>query len=329
MRNYCTLFDRNYLLFGLALLDSLREHESNEFILYILAMDKISEDILIKMSLPGVEIISLEKIINKELEWIYGEMTFGQICWTSQPLLCRYVLSNFEVNHVVYLEADSFFFSSPDELFREIGHRSVSLVPHNYAKQYDQTNSSGIYCVQFNYFSNNSVGNNFLDMWTHECLKYSKKRTGYYPGQICMNEWPVISSEVCVIENIGAGVAPWNSIKYKIEPLKEGLPKVNNVPVIFFHFHELAYIGKTKILLSTYSLSEEVKEFIYAKYLKKLSILEELINNYSRSFNFKKYLLAPKFIFVKSLYSYSYYRQLLKYIVILIRGRKNIIYRNR
>lgn len=287
-------------------------------------MDGECNRILNLLKIPDVKVISLDEVISKEILWIYEEMTFGQICWTSQPLLCKYVLKHFKVDHVVYLEADSYFFSNPGILFEEIGHKSVSLVPHNYARQYDSTNTSGIYCVQFNYFLNNVIGNYFLELWMHECFRYNKKRTGYYPGQLCMNQWPAISDEVCVIRNIGAGVAPWNSISFKVD-YSIGVPTVNNEPIVFFHFHELAYLSGSKMILTSYALSKETKQFIYANYLKNLFANDDLIRACSGLLNLNKYLAPPEFKFGNALLNSKYYRGLIRYLIILYRGRKNII----
>ena len=145
---------------------------------------------------------------------ILQTMNFGQVCWTCQPLLCQYVL-NQGADGVTYLEADSVFYSDPQVLFDEIGSRAVSLVPHNYAPGHDQTDSSGIYCVQFNFFRPNASGYRFLAQWKKACFEYSKSSPKRFIGQTCLNDWPIQSEDVCVIRNPSAGVAPWNQALYE------------------------------------------------------------------------------------------------------------------
>ena len=158
MRNFCTLFDKNYLVYGLALHASLSRWHTRPFTLYMLAMDTTCEAALRRLQLENVVVVSLDDVVTPELAWIRECMNFGQICWTSQPLLCRHVLEGHGADEVTYLEADSYFFADPQVLFDEIGTRSVSLVAHRYAPGFDQTAVSGVFCVQFNLFRNDAAG---------------------------------------------------------------------------------------------------------------------------------------------------------------------------
>lgn len=51
MSNYCTLFDKHYLRFGLTLHASLLQSGA-DFCLYILAMDAVCHDALARLQLP-------------------------------------------------------------------------------------------------------------------------------------------------------------------------------------------------------------------------------------------------------------------------------------
>ena len=83
MHQYCTLFDKNYMIYGLALHASLIRHHAKPFRLYMLAMDKTCEAALRALELENVVVVALEEVITPKLSWVYERMSFGQICWTS------------------------------------------------------------------------------------------------------------------------------------------------------------------------------------------------------------------------------------------------------
>ena len=314
MINYCTLFDKNYLIFGLALKNSLDKFMPGKYKLFILAMDEMTYEILNQLNLSNVTVIKLEKVLFG-YEIIKTKMNFGQICWTCQPLLCRYILDTHSVESITYLEADSYFFNSPEQIYNEIGDRSVSLVPHNYSIGYDQTKTSGKYCVQYNLFRNNAVGKLFLGKWLESCLLYNKLDPTYLPGQICLDEWPNQSMEVAVVGHLGAGVAPWNINSYKLSSGDSGL-MVNGHELIFFHYHQLSFI-KNGFFLSSYNISNKVKMLIYKPYLDELLLIKNLLRIKFPEFNYTKKLSAPK---IES-HDFNFF----KYLVNLIRYYRMIL----
>ena len=73
--NFCTLFDSNFLPYGLALYESLLKH-CKEFHLYIFAFDDNAYEFLSEKNLPKTTIISLkefedEKLLRVKLEGRY------------------------------------------------------------------------------------------------------------------------------------------------------------------------------------------------------------------------------------------------------------------
>lgn len=323
MHTYCTLFDKNYLIYGLALHASLKRHHAGPFRLYMLAMDKTCESALRTLNLENVIVVPLDEVVTPKLAWVYERMSFGQICWTSQPLLCKYVLAQGS-DEVTYLEADSYFFADPQILFDEIGSRSVSLVPHHYAPGYDQTATSGVFCVQFNLFRNDAPGRELLDVWEQACLKYDKQRSLWFPGQLCLDDWPSRSQAVCVVQHPGAGVAPWNVSRYRVGG-NRAAPTVNDQPVVFYHFHQLALMDSGAFFLSTYTLGRDVIETIYRPYLDEMVSLRDRLRTQVPGFDYCKSFRSPGLW--ASLTSLSRKRWLayLRYWWWLIKYRRNII----
>lgn len=188
MNHFCTIFDRNYLYQGLTVYRSLERH-AKEFVLYTLCMDDRSFETLSKLQRPNLVPIPVSALDGDETRAVRARTTHGQYCWICQPLVCLYLLDQFKLPRVTYLEADSMFFGDPEGLFEELGDGSACVVPHRFSKGYDQTAVSGKHCVQFNAFRNTEEGRAVLAYWKSECFKYSKDRPTLYPGQKCLDHW--------------------------------------------------------------------------------------------------------------------------------------------
>jgi len=267
-RSYCTLFDKNYLYQGVALHDSLLATTRN-FKLYALAMDDDAYAMLQKLNRDTLIPVKLDQLLTEEVCVIRGQTTHGQFCWVNQPLICEYLLDYYQLEMVTYLESDSYFFSDPELLFEELGSDSVSLVPHNFSSEFDNTESAGRFCVQFNAFRNDGRARAVLADWKAANFQYHKTDPRAYPGQTCLDDWPVKYSGVKVIENCGAGVAPWNVRGYILGE-SSGAPTVNGRPVVFYHFHQYGRLISGEHDLGSYPMTSDVIDMFYRPYIQAL-----------------------------------------------------------
>ena len=269
MRIFCTVFDKNYLVQGVALYNSLKQH-SRGFRLYAFCMDSTAFTILVKMNLEDLIPVNIEELITPEVAEVRKRTSHGQFCWVCQPLVCRHVLDKFEVDMVTYLEADSLFFSDPEVLFEEMKGYSVSLVPHNFPPERECLEPvSGKFCVQFNVFRNDGAAREVLDYWKENCFRYNHKNTGSIPGQTCLDDWPVKFNQVRVIRNLGAGVAPWNIQRFRLE-IDGSRLYVDGVSVVFYHFHNYGRYKNGDHELGDYPLTKKMVRLIYSPYVRAL-----------------------------------------------------------
>ena len=112
------------------------------------------------------------------------------------------------------------FFASPQILLDEMDEsESVLITPHRYTPQYDQSEKTGIYCVQFVYFRNNQQGRKVLTWWRKACLEwcYNRFEDGRFGDQKYLDDWPERFEGVHVLQHLGGGVAPWNMQQYRFE----------------------------------------------------------------------------------------------------------------
>ena len=90
-----------------------------------------------------------------------------------------------------------------------------------------------------------------------------------------LDEWPKLYPSCKVIENIGAGLAPWNFEQFDIVSELDGTVLVNGEPLIFYHFHGLKILKGNKIFRCKpiYTKVSGVPEIIYKPYESKISDL--------------------------------------------------------
>lgn len=320
MLNFCTLFDSNYLHFGLSLHDSLQRNCKN-FHLYIFAFDKKCEDFLKELSLKNVTIISLKEFEDEKLLAIKSTRTKGEYCWTSTASTILYVLKNFQVESCTYLDSDIYFFSDPSCLIEEMNDKSVLITEHRYPEENDQSEMSGKYCVQFMTFKNNQKALEVLNWWRDACINwcYNRHEDGKFGDQKYLDDWMTRFDCVHELQNIGGGVAPWNFARYEFfsRGKKTFLIERNTQKkseMIFYHFHGLKLIDSSSVQLTfnEYEVSKSCLKNIYKPYLKVMESTTSKSESYS---DFLKEIKNKRCGFVK------------RVKIFLNIGKKNIIKR--
>lgn len=270
MRNFCTLFDKNYLFKGLSLYRSLA-NECKDFMLHILCMDAITMDILSKMQLEKVAIISLEDFEDEELKRLKPGRSVAEYCWTCTPSLSLYVLSqNPEIDLITYLDSDIYFFSTPEPIFEELGDKSILIVEHRFAERHKCRVVNGIYNVEWVSFRRDANGLACLKRWREQCNEwcFNRLEDGRMGDQKYLDEWPERYAGVHVLQNIGGGVAPWNFERYAIEKM-DGRVYVDKTPLVFYHFHQFRIFSFDQFFFmpDLYTVERDVPMEIYQPYV--------------------------------------------------------------
>ncbi len=293
MINFCTLFDSNYLHFGLALHASLLKHCAN-FHLYIFAFDRKCEDFLRKLVLKNVTIISLQEFEDEKLLAIKSSRSKGEYCWTSTASTVLYVLKNFPVASCTYVDSDIFFFADPKILLDEMGEKSVLITSHRYSPEWDQSAISGKYCVQFMCFKNNEDGLRALNWWRERCIEwcYNKHEDGKFGDQKYLDDWLTRFNGVHELKHLGGGVAPWNVSQYNFLSKNDAVIGVEKnsgaeFSLVFYHFHGFKLLNRSSIQLAPkeYKISADVVENIYQNYLLAIESAIKVVDNASDFLN--------------------------------------------
>ncbi|OGI20893.1 MAG: glycosyl transferase [Candidatus Melainabacteria bacterium RIFOXYA12_FULL_32_12] len=286
MKYFCTLFNLRFLPQGLALHESLKKH-CNDFHLYIFAFDDKCYKILKNLNLEYTSIISLSEFEDEELLRVKPTRTLGEYCWTCTSSTILYVLEKYKLDHCTYIDADLYFYSSPDALLNELGDKSVLITEHRFSPNYLQSKSFGKYCVQFITFKNDDNGLEVLKWWRNACIEwcYAKLEDGKFGDQKYLDDWTTRFDGIHELQHMGGGVAPWNVQQYSISKKHNKIYiKQNNqnikFEVIFYHFHTVKFNEINHITnKSWYKIPKKVEKLIYEPYIKHLRRISKQINS--------------------------------------------------
>lgn len=284
---FCTLFDSFYLTRGIALYRSLELYCDN-FHLYIFAFDDKSLTILEKLNLRHATIISLKDFENEELIRVKPTRTIAEYCWTCAASTIWYSINKFDLDHCTYLDVDLLFFSSPDLIYDEIGNSSIGITPHNFSPKYKSSEVYGKYCVQFTYFKNDTIGMEALNWWKNSCIEwcYAKMEDGKYGDQKYLDYFEKKFKNLCVISNIGAGVAPWNILSYNIRYETDTVLIVSKKKpekefrLVFYHYQGLKFFEKGDDVIAEPSILKIPNlglKYIYKPYINELILIRNQI----------------------------------------------------
>jgi hypothetical protein len=282
MLRFCTLFDIGYLTRGLVMYESLLRVCPNAR-LTVLAMDGSTHEILTRLNLPSIDVVSLEEFEDPELRRLRAERTHQEYCWTCTPAIIRFCLDRDQAEMCTYLDADIRFWSHPSALLDELenpGRRSVLITEHRFQDWNDASASSGRFCVQFMAFRNDPAGRRILADWESSCRAwcFARHEDGKYGDQKYLDSWPErFRDDVQILEHQGGGLAPWNAGQYDaVETNQKELSVVDrrtsvSWPVVFFHFQGLRLHSSGRAMLAAYPLSRSMRECIYRPYLSHLA----------------------------------------------------------
>ena len=286
---FCTLFDKNYLIKGLSMIESLNKN-CKECKIFVLCLDKETKYILEKISIEQLHCISLEEVENDELIYAKSTRNIAEYCWTLASYFTWYVMENNKnVKLLTYLDADLFFYSSVEPIFEEIGDSSISIIEHRFSKPFKSLEINGRFCVEWNTFRRDEEGLNCLNTWRKQCLEwcYYKLEENRMGDQKYLDEWPNKYKSCHIIQNEGAGIAPWNYSSYDIQKINKKI-FINNTNLIFYHFHQFQLLPNEKFyrLSEIYTSYKREPNEIYKVYEQSLLCSLQKIRLINKDFSF-------------------------------------------
>jgi hypothetical protein len=290
MKEYCTLFDRNYLSRGLALHRSL-EQRGSRFRLFVLCLDNPTHEALSALALPHLELISIDTLADwdGELRSARANRGAAEFYFTCKPVLMLYLLARYEgMERITYLDSDLFFFSDQDSVDLAIGDSAVALTPHRFPPRLAHLKSVGEFNAGWISVGASGEGRRFLTWWRSRCLEWCRLivEETRFGDQKYLDQVPSLFRDVVCVTNPGVNAAPWNIVGRRITTSKKGV-EIDGHPLVAYHFH-----GMKRVVFHLYDsglytygarFSAETWKGIYRPYVQELSRCEALLSRLPQS----------------------------------------------
>ena len=249
MNHYCTYFDAGFLPQGLALWRSLQRHDAAA-VLWVLALDEATAAELRQLAAPGLRVVTLPEVEADDpaLAAAKSNRSKMEYYFTLSPCWPLWLLQRrSEIDAVTYLDADLFFFASPQAWFAEIAAAgaSVAITAHRYPPGLAALEKWGRYNVGIQYFRRDAAGLAVLADWRERCLEWCHDRLepGRFADQKYLEAWPErFGGAVHVVPHPGINAAPWNWSGCQWSVTDEGL-QVDGRTLVLFHFAKFRPLG--------------------------------------------------------------------------------------
>lgn len=274
--NFTTVVSSCYVYKFLAMQESLNQHCKN-YQLFALCIDEETYRLLKKIPLKNVTLLNLSDLENDKLFAAKNNRNYHEYCWTLKPFILNYVMKEYDdTRYFAHLDADLFFFSSPEQIIDEAPKASLILTDHNNSDEFLHTyDTSGRYNTGFVCCKNDLTSYLAVEWWLEKCLEkcciIADPQKGLYGDQRYVERWPELFRDVHIVNSKGANVAQWNIKGFSVNE-KAGKIRIDNDNLIFYHFSGLSIISINEFNLSTfYKIDDEPLKLIYMPYIKALS----------------------------------------------------------
>ena len=238
------------------------------FRLFVICVDEAARNKLLPWQGEDLHLLLLSEHETPELLAIKPTRTRGEYCWTLTPFSFEFVFNTYpDVDTLTYLDADLFFLTSDDAIRQEFdaSNKGALITLHAFAPDYDQSATSGKFCVQYLAF-HRIKGRNVRRDWQIKCLEwcFNRAENGRFGDQKYLDEWPVrFKDQVHILSALNAILAPWNAIRF---PYSEAA---------IWHFHGLRLVeidGRPQVQMdSAYNIPDMTIKHVYEPYVARLA----------------------------------------------------------
>jgi len=240
VKQFCTLSDNKYLKQGKALIKSLRKVNSFPFKLYYLCLDEETYAALEgESNVVRVKLSDVEASRGRILEY-KNSNPYTEYCWSLASTLCRYLLEEINLPHILYIDSDIYFYKDPQIIYDEQQDKSIGIIRHRHNTS---TSVDGEFNVGIVYFKNDSAGLSCLRWWNDCILEGSRPDLATCGDQKYLEEFISIYGDcVCVLDKTFAHGAPWNFRLYVYDDYYSDGTVVwgdKKQPLVFNHFSRI------------------------------------------------------------------------------------------
>lgn len=264
---FATLFDREYMPQGLALIQSVFRtwHREDGPVVFVLALDRLVERTLGAMATPNVVVVPVAELEeDAAVARAKADRTRREYCWTLASVFSDFVMRMFRPPSVLYADADVYFFKPLRPAFEAVRGASVAIVPHAFPPERKSSEVNGRYCVSLVSFMNDPEGRRCLSDWASNCLAWCRYEvlSDRFGDQKYLDRWTTDYHGVVILDDPTVYLAPWNLGAHQVG----SGPTVDGEPVVMFNFHEFAE-RDGRFRYSGYPLRHEDRAHLYEPYV--------------------------------------------------------------
>jgi hypothetical protein len=266
----CTIFNKDYLVRGLALYISLKKYMSGLHF-WILCADDLSYNFMKKINLENTTIFHLKNLEDKKLYKAKETRKTYEYCWTLKAPFIQFILkNNYNINSVLYCDSDLFFFTDARKIYKEWGNASIFI-----SKLWMNPRSEkafGSFSAGLIGFKRDRTAFKCLRWWKIQCIRwcYNKIEEGRWSDQKYLDCWPKMFENVKITENKGINLGPWDIKRVDITKNKNSI-FCNNHELIVYHFSGFSIFNDCEYeLCKRRKIPQNAIKYIYSRYVKQI-----------------------------------------------------------
>jgi hypothetical protein len=271
--NFCTKFDHRYLDRGLVLYQSIQLWAPESWF-NVLALSEECADFLEKLGLPYVRVIRTDDLcrLDPRLAAAKADRNAASFVFTQTPFLVLAALNNVtEGEHMVYIDADTCFFSSPAGVVKSGGEYDVTLTRHNFAPHWQPMDLFGEFNTGWVGFRRTPAAQSCAEWWAERCLEWCHDRpeNGKFGDQKYLEGLQSLGAKVHVLSELGVNCAPWNASGRSFTAV-DGKTYVDGTDLVHFHFSLLEKINPfcvaPRLRQQLVRHTQGIKRYVYSPY---------------------------------------------------------------
>ena len=203
------------------------------------------------------------KKINYEIKSIY--------IWGLSAYFSNYIMSNCNVENLMYVDSDIYFYNNIKYVLDEINNKSIGIIRHRISPHFQKIYGDvGEYNVGIVFFKNSDSGKECLKKWRSWVYNQNNeyyKEYGTIGDQKYLELFPILFPEQThIIDNIGHG-APWNLFYYDFENENFIIWEGKRQIFVFNHYSRfLPDFDKNSYILSELRYDKKYSSSVYKMY---------------------------------------------------------------
>ncbi|MHB1394672.1 MAG: hypothetical protein ACYCYE_16730 [Clostridia bacterium] len=274
------------------------EKHDKSFKFFIICLQSDSRRMFERLELRNAVLIDIEALetYDGELAAVKEKRSLKQYAWAAKPVAALYILEHYnEVDHIIWLDADTLFLSSPEPIYEEWADYSVLLTEERFTGKYDYLSSV------YGYFNTGFMGFR-KDESSMECLRYFRDKLLYewnyeekeqyrWNDQLYVSDWDSRFNNIGIVKNPGINLTPfvmnrlieeWDSELTR----KEGLLYIGQNRIVIFHFYGFSYFNDKEFDLCQYTniYYKPQIQYIYLPYIKEAVYINKKLRTLDKDF---------------------------------------------